>query len=106
MLHTEQLADNAHLGQSGFFIDLDRQISGPQRQAGLAILQNGKRMGARSPAPLLGEHSFQVLASFGQMTRDQFDALVQANIICFEPKSLRAQSPPGEAAHGSMMAAS
>jgi crotonobetainyl-CoA:carnitine CoA-transferase CaiB-like acyl-CoA transferase len=106
VLHTEQLVDDAHLSQAKFFIDLERKISGPQRQAGIAITQMGARLGARSPAPLLGEHSWTVLHSHLGLTRTQFDQLVCDGVVCFEPKSLRSTAPGTGAPAVPAMAAS
>src|SRR5262249_51351813 len=41
VLHTEEIVQDPHLEAGGFFIDLVRKYSGPQRQAGVAIVQNG-----------------------------------------------------------------
>ena len=87
--HAEHLAANSHLASADFYIDLDRAVSGPQRQAGVAILQNNQRMGARQPAPLLGEHSWPVLQRHAGLSQAQFDALVQGGVISLSPKPER-----------------
>ncbi|TYL70916.1 CaiB/BaiF CoA-transferase family protein [Bradyrhizobium cytisi] len=94
-LHTEEIVKNPHLIAAGFFIDLIREISGPQRQAGVAIMQNGKRLGAHTPAPLLGEHSWPVLERHIGLERAAYEALVNESVITFAPASLRsmAQKP-------------
>ena len=89
VLHCEELAHNGHLQEAGFFIDLVRVFSGPQRQAGIAIIQDGRRLGARRPAPLLGEHSWPVLSSRTAMTLERFDALVRDGVISFAPTAVR-----------------
>jgi crotonobetainyl-CoA:carnitine CoA-transferase CaiB-like acyl-CoA transferase len=89
LLHAEHLPQDAHLVEAGFFIDLDRALSGPQRQGGLAIRQNGARLGAHTPAPLLGEHSQAVLQAHVAVGPDQFAALVQAGVVSFSPKPAR-----------------
>ena len=87
--HAQQLAENSHLASADFYIDLDRAVSGPQRQAGLAIVQDGQRLGARQPAPLLGEHSWPVLQRHAGLTPAQFDTLVQQGVISLSPKPER-----------------
>jgi crotonobetainyl-CoA:carnitine CoA-transferase CaiB-like acyl-CoA transferase len=89
LVHAEDLAHNAHLASVDFYIDLDRAVSGPQRQAGVAIVQNGQRLGARQPAPLLGEHSWPVLQRHAGLTRAQFDQLVHDGVISLSPKPER-----------------
>ena len=89
LVHAEDLAANAHLASSDFYIDLDRAVSGPQRQAGVAIVQNGQRLGARQPAPLLGEHSWPVLQRHAGLSPAQFNTLVQDGVISLSPKPER-----------------
>ena len=100
VLHADRLADNAQLHASGFFIDLVREFSGPQRQAGPAIRQNGRRLGARTPAPLLGQHSLAVLAERLAMPRERYDELVSAGVITFEPTAVRTITVPSLARSG------
>ena len=87
--HAQDLAANAHLASADFYIDLDRALSGPQRQAGVAIRQNQQRLGARQPAPLLGEHSWPVLQRHAGLSKAQFDALVDDGVISLSPKPER-----------------
>ena len=89
LAHTEDLADNAHLVRADFFIDLERAVSGPQRQGGLAIVQDGQRLGARQPAPLLGEHSGPVLQRHAGLTTAQFEALLVEGVVSLSPKPER-----------------
>ena len=89
LAHAEDLAGNAHLASAGFFIDLERAVSGPQRQGGLAIVQNGQRLGARQPAPLLGEHSGPVLQRHARVTPAQFEALLAEGVVSLSPKPER-----------------
>jgi len=96
LVHAEQLAIDAHLASVDFYIDLERALSGPQRQAGLAIRQDGQRLGARRPAPLLGEHSWPVLQHHAGLDRARFDTLVADGVIGLAPKPVRnlVNAPP------------
>ncbi len=98
LLHAEHLGEQPHLAAVDFYIDVDRAVSGPQRQCGLAIRQNGHRLGARSPAPLLGEHSAAVLQRHAGVTRAAFDALVQQGIVGLAPRPERNLLTPPTAA--------
>ena len=89
LAHAEDLASDAHLASVDFYIDLDRAVSGPQRQAGLSIVQNGQRLGARQPAPLLGEHSGPVLQRHAGLSPAQFDTLLSEGVISLSPKPER-----------------
>jgi crotonobetainyl-CoA:carnitine CoA-transferase CaiB-like acyl-CoA transferase len=100
VLHAEELFELAHLEASGFYLDLTREFSGPQRQAGIAIVQDGRRLGARRPAPLMGEHSREVLQARAGVDDAGFEALVAQDIVTFAPKSLRATILPSTAGGG------
>lgn len=100
LAHAERLFDDPQLAGAGFFLDLVRAESGPQRQAGVAIVQDGVRLGARRPAPLMGEHSGEVLAARAGVDALRFETLVARDVVCFEPKALRATILPSGAAGG------
>lgn len=89
VIHTEDIVADGHFQEAGFFVDLERAFSGSQRQAGFAVLQDGERLGSRTPAPLLGEHSRDVLHDVIGLQEEKFNELVQSDIVAFEPKSIR-----------------
>ncbi len=86
LLHADQMAQQPHLADADFYIDVDRALSGPQRQCGIAIVQNGQRLGARAPAPLLGEHTQAVLQQHLGLGPDQFAALLASGVVSLVPK--------------------
>ncbi len=87
--HAQHLATSSWGAGPGFFIDLERDVSGPQRQCGLAITQGGQRLGATSPAPLLGEHSWPVLQQHAGLTPEAYQALLRSEVIGLSPKPAR-----------------
>ena len=87
--HVEALGDDPWLAANDLYIDVDRAVSGPQRQIAPALRQGGRRLGARQPAPLLGEHSWPVLQRHAGLDRARFDALVQQGIIGLAPRPER-----------------
>ena len=89
IVHAETLFDVEHFERADFFIDLERAFSGPQRQAGLSIVRDGKRLGARRPAPLLGEHTWEVLGSRASVTPERYQQLLRDGVISFEPAPSR-----------------
>ncbi len=89
LFHAEELFANPHLEANGFYIDLVRSFSGAQRQAGVGIVQDGQRLGARTPAPLLGEHSGDVLRARAGVDPMRYRRLVAEDVITFAPKALR-----------------
>ena len=96
--HAQDIVSDPHLQNGQFFIDLQRETSGPQRQAGVSIRLNGQRLGARQPAPQLGEHSWDELNRRIGMARPRFDALVRDGVIGLTPRPARnLVAPPGTA---------
>jgi crotonobetainyl-CoA:carnitine CoA-transferase CaiB-like acyl-CoA transferase len=89
IVHAETLFDVEHFERAGFFIDLERAFSGPQRQAGLSIMRDGKRLGARRPAPLLGEHSLEVLGSRASVSLERYQQLLRDGVVSLEPAPSR-----------------
>ncbi len=89
VLHIEEIFAHSEYFGPGFFIDLVRDLSGPQRQASTAILCDGQRLGSLRPAPLLGEHSWEVLSEQTGLSRSAYEALVQSGVITFTPAPTR-----------------
>jgi len=98
LLKAEQLPDLTHFKDTGFYIDLVREVSGPQRQLGLAIVQDGERLGNRSPAPLLGEHSQAVLGEHAGVDAAGFEKLLADGVVSYAPTPSRNLVAPGAAA--------
>jgi crotonobetainyl-CoA:carnitine CoA-transferase CaiB-like acyl-CoA transferase len=89
VLHADEISTHPQYFGEGFFVNVVRELSGPQQQAGLAILRDGQRLGSIRPAPLLGEHSWEVLSQQAGLTRTQYEALVRDNVITFTPAPTR-----------------
>lgn len=96
-VHTEHVVSNKHLDSTGFFIDLQRELSGAQRQCGFGITQDGRRLGARRPAPLLGEHSVEVLRDYAGVDANAFQGLMASGVVSYVPTSLRGTILPSQA---------
>lgn len=96
LLKAEDLPGLEHFAQTGFYIDLVREVSGPQRQLGLAIVQQGQRLGNRTPAPLLGEHSQAVLAAHASVDAEGFARLLQSGVVSYAPTPSRNLVSPTE----------
>jgi len=89
MLNIADLLDHCHMKSSDLFIDIDRELSGKQRQIGTPFFQDGKRINSFSAAPFLGQHTFDVLARITGVTAARFDELVASGVISFAPKPVR-----------------
>ncbi len=86
VLHVEDLWSDPHLERSGFFHAVDREVSGRQRQMATPFKENGERLFARSPAPLLGEHTWDVLRAELGLARDEYERLIDTEVIGLVPK--------------------
>ena len=89
IVHAEEVFSHPEFFGPGFFLDLHREFSGPQKQAGLAVLRDGKRLGSLQPAPLLGEHSWEILSEVTGQVRSEYDTLIRDGIISFQPAPTR-----------------
>lgn len=89
VLNISELLEHRHMKSADLFVDIDRELSGVQRQMGTPFFQDGERLCARSPAPLLGQHTFDVLGRITHMTSARYDELVSAGVISFAPKPAR-----------------
>jgi hypothetical protein len=73
-------------------------VSGPQRQLGVAIVQDAERLGHRTPAPLLGEHSQGVLSAHAGVDAQRFEQLLATGVVSYAPTPSRNLVAPGAAA--------
>ena len=75
----EALIDDPHLKAIGFFKIVDHPSEGLLRQIGIASTWSSTNLEASRPAPLLGEHSAEVLQEIGY-SGERIDALMKAGI--------------------------
>lgn len=61
----ETLANSEHLKARGFFVKLDRPLSGEMTYPGAPYDLQGTPWGIQRPAPLLGQHNTDVLTELG-----------------------------------------
>jgi len=64
VLNPGQLLNDSHLVQSGFWIEVDRDLIGPHPEGAAPYRLDGERPAVRRPAPLLGEHQHEILDEF------------------------------------------
>jgi crotonobetainyl-CoA:carnitine CoA-transferase CaiB-like acyl-CoA transferase len=71
----------------GFWETVGHPVVGVQRYPGWPMrLSGGPDRWHRSPAPLLGQHNDEILAAQLGLSREEIDALRDANIIGNRPK--------------------
>jgi len=85
VLQPHHQADLAPLQHRGFFETVEHPVTGWARHATLPIrFSRGPRRQIRSPAPLLGEHTREVLAAAG-LSEQELDDLAAAGLTGTEP---------------------
>lgn len=85
----EDSMTDPHLEIRGFFHDTLRPHSGEQRQCGLAMLVDGRRMPLRGVAPLLGADTHDVLTRLMGESDEAYHQALANGIVSLEPTSLR-----------------
>ena len=80
------LHGDAHLRASDWFVRLDHTAAGAHDYAGLPLIFGGKRLHARRASPCFGEHTREVLATFGGLSEAQMDELAAAGVTVDRPR--------------------
>jgi len=79
-LALDEIKDDEHLQANDMWWDMDHPVMGPYRQTG-AVVKFGKRsMHLQRPAPVLGEHSREVLLQYG-VSEGRIDQLLADGIV-------------------------
>jgi crotonobetainyl-CoA:carnitine CoA-transferase CaiB-like acyl-CoA transferase len=64
------VAADRHLNERGFFIDIDHPRAGRTRASGFPVRLSATPAQLRRPAPMLGEHTAEVLGELGLGTAE------------------------------------
>jgi crotonobetainyl-CoA:carnitine CoA-transferase CaiB-like acyl-CoA transferase len=70
-----------HLRARGFYVSLDHPAAGPTLHEGVAVRLAATPGGVLRPAPLLGEHTAEVLTELLGMSEPEIDELVAAGVL-------------------------
>ncbi|MBI3954152.1 MAG: CoA transferase [Chloroflexi bacterium] len=76
----EDVAHSPQLAARDFFAEVDRALTGPQRYPGAPFKMTATPWQVRRPAPLLGEHTAEVLGELGYSKAD-VQALAAAGVV-------------------------
>ncbi len=70
-----------HLRARGFYVSLDHPAAGPMLHEGVAVRLAATPGGVFRPAPLLGEHTAEVLTELLGMSQPELDELAAAGVL-------------------------
>lgn len=76
----EQAVADPHILNRRMVVDVDHPVIGPMKNIGLPVKSSGSLAAIRRPAPLLGEHSAEVLAEMG-VDAARFAQLVADGVV-------------------------
>jgi crotonobetainyl-CoA:carnitine CoA-transferase CaiB-like acyl-CoA transferase len=80
ILGPHQIAEHPLMEAREMFVDSVHPVAGSVRVSGPVIKQVGRRRRETNPAPLLGEHSEDVLAEIGY-SKDEMSELVRSGVV-------------------------
>jgi crotonobetainyl-CoA:carnitine CoA-transferase CaiB-like acyl-CoA transferase len=75
------LAGDAHLAASGFFVNLEHREVGTKLHLGVPWRMSDTECSVRRPAPCLGEHTDEVLSRVCGYSVEQIEALRAAGVL-------------------------
>jgi crotonobetainyl-CoA:carnitine CoA-transferase CaiB-like acyl-CoA transferase len=79
-LRIADLFDDEHLKANDLWWDMEHPINGPVRQTGRIVKWQGHSMRLERPAPVLGQHSREVLLEFG-IEPSRVDDLITKGVV-------------------------
>jgi benzylsuccinate CoA-transferase BbsF subunit len=77
----QDLAEDAHLANRGFFVDLPHPEVGPRHHAGIPWKLSRTPLAVERPAPCLGEHSREVLEEVLGYSAREIDELIASGAL-------------------------
>ncbi len=81
-MNAKDLAEDRHLNERGFFARLQHVEVGARTHAGIPWRLVNSPNGVRLPAPLLGEHTDEVLRDLLGYSAEEIARLREAEILC------------------------
>jgi len=76
----EDMVDDPQVVANGGIVELEHELSGPQRQVGPVIKMSASPLAAQGPSPVLGRHTDEILGAAGY-SEDEVAALRDAGAI-------------------------
>ncbi|MDY6842971.1 MAG: CoA transferase, partial [Thermodesulfobacteriota bacterium] len=85
VLNAEDMLNDPHLAQRGFFWEIDHSEAGTHKYAGQPIRFKRKSTYHKSPAPCLGEHNEYVLVNILGFSHEEVAELEKEGVIGTTP---------------------
>ena len=63
--HPEEMADDPQVEAMGYMVDLDHELTGPERMVGPIVQMSKTPTGSNMPSPTLGRHTDEILREHG-----------------------------------------
>lgn len=76
-----QLVEDKHLAEHGVLREMEHPAAGTHRYQALPTVIGGQRVGGRTPAPLYGQHTREVLTGLVGLDDPQVDELIEAGVV-------------------------
>ena len=76
----EEMSDDPQIGAEGIMVELEHEITGPQRVVGPIIELSETPTRARRAAPAVGRHTRELLREFG-LPEGEIDALAASGVV-------------------------
>jgi formyl-CoA transferase len=83
-LTIQDIFDDEHLKANDLWWDMEHPVNGPFRQTGRIVKWKRHSMRLERPAPLLGQHSREVLLELG-VDPSRIEDLTQKGVISYSP---------------------
>jgi benzylsuccinate CoA-transferase BbsF subunit len=80
-MSARDLTEDPHLNQRGFFARLPHAEAGVRTHAGMPWRFTSAPNGVRSPAPLLGEHTHEVICGLLGYSQQEFEQLTNEQVL-------------------------
>jgi len=77
----DEVANDAHLAERGFFVTVDHPEAGPLRYPGAPYKLSGTPWAVHRPAPILGEHNEAVFCGLLGYSREELCALRRTGVV-------------------------
>jgi benzylsuccinate CoA-transferase BbsF subunit len=81
VMDMRDVAEDPHMNERGFFVELNHPVVGRQKHAGIPWQFSGTPLSVRKPAPCMGESNEYVVKELLGKTDDEFERLLRDGVL-------------------------